>query len=396
MTDNTDREKSMKKTICFILFVFMTIFGMRVPEFRFVSIAAGNGDMPDISSKSAILMDYQTGTVVFEKNADERLPIASMTKLASLSIIFDYLNKGIIKENDYVTVSQTAADVGGSSAFLDASSKYKVTDLIKTIVIASANDSTVALAEFVAGSEETFVSKMNKFVLSLGLQNTNFVNSTGLPAENHYSSARDMVEIYKTVCNNGLYKKYSKIWMDDFIHPSGRKTGLVNTNRLVKTFDGIEGGKTGYTDKAKFCLTASASRGNTRLVGVVIGAGDSKTRFAEMSKLFSFGFAGYETKVLINGDVPISVVGAKNGKNNVTVYPEKTIVRFMSKTENLEFSTDYEIYEIKAPLKRGSVVGKMFVFDKNNMVVDEVNLVTDQDIMEVGFKERLEKIVELW
>ncbi|MBQ7918059.1 MAG: D-alanyl-D-alanine carboxypeptidase [Clostridia bacterium] len=384
----------MKKTICFILFVFMLAFCLVVPMPETTAFA--ENAMPEITSKSAYLVDYQTGTVVFEKNADERLPIASMTKLASLSVVFDYLSKGIIKENDLVTVTETAAAVGGSSAFLDAGSRYKVCDLIKTVVIASANDSTVALAEFVAGSEETFVSKMNKLSNSLRLENTNFVNSTGLPAENHYSSAKDMVEIYKTVCNNPLYKKYSKVWMEDFVHPSGRKTGLVNTNRLVKTFDGIEGGKTGYTDKAKFCLTASAARGNTRLVGVVIGATDSKTRFAEMSKLFSFGFANFETKVIVNGDVPISVASAKNGKNNATVYPEKSIVRFMPKSENLELSTDYEIYEIKAPLAKGEVVGKMFVFDKNNMVVDEVNLVTDTDIQEVGFKERLEKIVGLW
>ena len=386
----------MKKTICFILFIFMAMFGILPQGLTKVVVAASSGELPEISSKSAYLVDYQTGTVVFEKNSDERLPIASMTKLASLAIVFDYLNKGIIKENDLVNVTEHAAGVGGSSAFLDAGSKYKVCDLIKTIVIASANDSTVALAEFVSGSEETFVSKMNKFALSLGLQNTNFVNSTGLPAENHYSSAKDMVEIYKTICNNSLYRKYSKIWMDDFIHPSGRRTGLVNTNRLVKTFDGIEGGKTGYTDKAKFCLTASASRGNTRLVGVIIGAEDSKTRFAEMSKLFSFGFANFETKVLVNSEVPVSVVIAKNGKNTATAFAEKSIVKFAAKNEDLQLSTDYEIYEQTAPVKRGSVVGKMFVFDKNNMVVDEVNLVITQDIEEVGFKERLEKIVALW
>ena len=170
----------------------------------------------------------------------------------------------------------------------------------------------------------------------------------------------------------------------------------MNTNRLVKTFDGIEGGKTGYTDKARFCLTASASRGNTRLVGVVIGAEDSKTRFAEMSKLFSYGFANFETKVLVNSEVPVSIVSAKNGKNTVAAFAEKSIVKFLPKNENLELSTDFEIYEQKAPVKRGSVVGKMFVFDKNNMVVDEVNLVIMQDIEEVGFKERLEKIVALW
>ena len=385
----------MKKTICFILFVFMCSFGLNINTYA-MAAKGSTSDEPQITSKSALLVDYQTGTVIFEKNADDRLSIASMTKLASLSIVYDYIDKGIIKENDLVVVSENAAGVGGSSAFLDAGSKYKVTDLIKTVVVASANDSTVALAEFVCGSEETFVAKMNKLANQLKLENTHFVNSTGLPAENHYSSARDMVQIYKTVCNNPLYKKYSKIWLDDFIHPTGRKTGLVNTNRLVKTFDGIEGGKTGYTDKARFCLTASACRANTRLVGVIIGADDSKTRFSEMSKLFNYGFANYETKVLINSEVPVSVVTVKNAKNKVTVYPSNNIVKFVQKADGFEFNTDFEIYEIKAPLKKGSVVGKMFVFDKNNMVVDEVELITDSDLLEIGFKERLEKIVGIW
>lgn len=386
----------MKKTICVIMFLFLFILGISFPTASAYAVTEKQPGLPNISSKSALLLDYQTGTVIFEKDADERLPIASMTKLASLAIIFDYINKGVVKESDYVVVSENAANTGGSSAFLDAGSKYKVSELIKTVVIASANDSTVALAEFVAGSEETFVSKMNKLSNSLELQNTNFINSTGLPDENHYSSASDIAKIYKTVCNNPLYKKYAKIWMDDFIHPSGRKTGLVNTNRLVRTFDGIEGGKTGYTDKARFCLTASASRGNSRLVGVIIGAEDSKTRFAEMSKLFNYGFANFETKVLVNSEVPVSILNLKNAKNKATVYPENNIIKFMSKSDNMEFTTDYEIYDMAAPLKKGSVVGKMFVFDKNNMVVDEVELVVDADINEIGFKERLEKIVALW
>ncbi|MBP3581689.1 MAG: D-alanyl-D-alanine carboxypeptidase, partial [Clostridia bacterium] len=233
------------------------VVGFSVPE----SNGYATGNSVQIKAKSALLIDYHSGKVLFEKNATDRLPIASMTKLASLAVIFDALDKGVIKKNDDVIVSETAAAVGGSSAFLDAGSSYKVSELIKSIVVASANDSTVALAEFVAGTEELFVSRMNKFARDLNLNDTNFENSTGLPTENHYSSAFDMAHIYKTMCNNELYKKYAKIWMDDFIHPTGRKTGLVNTNRLVKTYDGLEGGKTGYTDSARFCLTASASRG---------------------------------------------------------------------------------------------------------------------------------------
>ena len=342
------------------------------------------------------MVDYDSGTVIFEKNSNERLPIASMTKLASLSIILNFLEKGVIKEDDYVLVSENAAGVGGSSAFLDAGSKYKVCELIKTIVIASANDSTVALAEFVSGTEELFVSKMNKLCDELELKNTHFENSTGLPMDNHYSSASDMVKIYKTICDNPLYKNYSKIWMNDFIHPSGRRTGLVNTNRLVKTYDGIDGGKTGYTDKARFCLTASATRGQTRFVGVVIGANDSKTRFAEMSKLFNYGFSNFENKLLVNKEIPVTIHGFKNSKNQISIYPELSISKFLTKTEEFSFSTDYEIYELKAPINKGDVVGKMFVFDKNNMVIDEVNLIAGESSKEVGFKEFFGKVIGAW
>ena len=378
--------------------IFLTIFA-----FLFSSIgvcqkktyAAAEEDLK-LSAKSAILVSFETGDVVFEKKSNERLPIASMTKLASLAIVLDCIEKAVIKENDLVCVSENAASIGGSSAFLDAGSKYKVSDLVKTIIIASANDSTVALAEFISGSEELFVSKMNKLCLKLGLSDTHLENATGLPVDNHYSTASDLVKIYKLVCDNGLYKKYSKVWMDSFVHPSGRKTELVNTNRLVKTYDGIEGGKTGYTDKAKFCLTASASRGGSRFIGVVIGVSDSKTRFSEMSRLFNYGFANFENKLLVDKDTPVLVHKFKNAKKEVSIYPEKSLNKFLSKKEEFKFSVAYELYELKAPILQGDVVGKIFVFDKDNMVVDETNLIANEDVKEIGFLELLGKVVGFW
>lgn len=384
--------KLSKFTIFLLLFAFLfSLF--EIPQNK---TFAGASDELKISSKSAILVSFETEDVVFEKNSNEKLPIASMTKVASLSVILSYLDKGVIKENDLVCVSEFASSVGGSSAFLDAGSKYKVSELIKSIIIASANDSTVALAEFVSGSEENFVSKMNKLCVELGLENTHFSNATGLPSDNHYSTASDLVKIYKTVCDNSLYKKYSKVWIDELIHPSGRKTELVNTNRLIRTYDGIDGGKTGYTDNARFCLTASATRGETRFIGVVIGAGDSKTRFSEMSKLFNLGFANYENKILVNKEVPVSVNTFKNAKKSISVYPEKSLNKFISKNENFEFSTGFEIYELKAPINQNDVVGKMFVFDKNNMVVDETNLIAGESVAEIGFKEHFGKVIHLW
>ena len=392
----------MKKPIIFILILISTfIFGFQ--NLIFGAGATGAFAIsdelakPEITAKSALLIEYNTGAVIYEKNANERLPIASMTKLASLSLVFDAIEKGAIKPTDMVCVSENAASVGGSSAFLDAGSSYKVEDLIKTVVVASANDSTVALAEHVSGSEDVFVSKMNKLAESLGLKDTHFANSTGLPSENHYSSSHDIAMIYKTMCNNALYKKFSKIWMEDFIHPSGRKTGLVNTNRLVRTFEGIEGGKTGYTDSAKFCLTASASRSSLRLIGVIIGVTDSKTRFAEMSKLLSFGFSNYTNKQVVNSEIPIANVKINKSKENVDVFAKNDIYKLLEKTDDSTFSVDYKINEdVKAPLKAGDKIGTVYVLDKNNMVVDEVDLIVKKEVDCEKWIDNLRRIVNAW
>lgn len=390
----------MKKSIiCFLLVAFQLLLIFPVANCGKANAASKvetSADDLKLNAKSGLLIDYTTGKVLYEKNADEKLPIASMTKLATLWVVFDAIDKGAIKETDLVTVSKTASKVGGSSAFLDAGSSYKLTDLIKTVIIASANDSSVALAEHVAGSEDVFVSKMNKFAKSLDLKNTNFANCTGLPAENHYSTAKDMAEIYKQVCNNQIYKKYSKLWIDELVHPSGRRTSLVNTNKLVKSYEGIEGGKTGFTNSARFCLTASACRGNMRLVAVVIGANNSKTRFAEMTKLLNFGFANFDSKPVANADIPVTIKEVLKTDKSVEVYPKKSISILVNKNDNKVFTTDFKIDEIKAPVKKGDIVGKLFVFDENNMVVDEIELIVKESVNELTLKERMRKFVKVW
>ena len=384
----------MKKGILFLLVAFSMILSA-FSGFVFCTQARADSGLK-ISSKSAILIDYDSGRVVFEKNPDEKLPIASMTKIATLSVVFDALERGIIRENDMVRVSENASKVGGSSAFLDSGASYKLSDLIKSVIIASANDSSVALAEHVAGSESAFVLRMNKLAENLGLKGTHFENSTGLPCSDHYSTARDIAEIYRTICDNGIFKKYSKIWMDDFIHPSGRKTGLVNTNRLIRTFEGIEGGKTGYTDEAKFCLTASAKRGMTRFIGVVIGASDSKTRFREMTELLSFGFAGFESKLVVNSLVPVTIASVQGSENKIEVYPERDSLIFTEKNGDESFTSDYRLNQLSAPIKQGDIVGKIFVFDKDNMVVDEINLISGSSAERQSLAQILKNIVSLW
>ena len=391
----------MKKLIICFLFAVICLFS-RYPSINYGinananEIKTENQEKIKIASKAGLLLDYESGNVLFEKNSSERLPIASMTKLATLAVVFDSISKGVLKEGDDVVVSKKASHIGGSSAFLDTGSSYKVGELIKSIIIASANDSSVALAEHLSGSEEVFVSKMNKLALSLNLKDTNFVNCTGLPAENHYSSARDIAEIYKKICNNEIYKKYSKVWLDEFIHPSGRKTKLTNTNKLIKTYEGIEGGKTGFTNAARFCLTASARRGNIRLIGVVIGANDSKTRSADMTTLFNYGFDNFDHKMVLNAEIPVTIAPVLKTEEKIEIYPERNVSILINKLNDKSFSTDFKLNEIKAPIKAGDVVGKLFVFDENNMVVDEVDLIVKKDINEISFKERLRKLTMAW
>ena len=185
--------------------------------------------------------------------------------------------------------------------------------------------------------------------------------------------------------------------MDDFIHPSGRKTGLVNTNRLVKTYEGVEGGKTGYTDLAKYCLTASARRGNLRLIGVVIGANDSKVRFSEMSKLFNYGFSNYTNKLVVNSELPLSKVLMKHSKNEIDVYPERDSLMFMQKGDTRTFRAELQLAEnLKAPKAAGEKVGRIYVFDQNNIVVDEFDAIIKKDAQEEKFIDQFKKLINVW
>jgi len=384
-------NKILKISLIFIFFAFfITTVDLSKPVFYAKASAENN---ISISSKAGILYDMKTGSVIYEKNSEERLPIASMTKIASLMMIFDAIENGELKEDDLVVISKFAADTEGSSAFLDEKSSYKVSDLIMTVIVCSANDSTVALAEKLCGSEDKFVKKLNEKVREMGLKNTNFINSTGLPALDHYSSASDISKIYVKICDNPIYKKYSKIWMTDFVHPSKRKTNIVNTNRLIKTYEGCDSGKTGFTNDAGFCLSASATRGDMRLVGVIIGADSSKTRFNEMANMFDYGFENYENRTIIKSDNPIYEISLKNSLDKkALVYPENDFVKFLEKGEDFKYSLDYKIDVNKAPIKANEKVGLLYVLDKNNIVVHEEPLIVRDNIDELKIKDILKMI----
>ena len=352
----------------------------------------------NISSKAAYVCDYDTQTVIYARNENARLPIASMVKIMTLILCYEHLDSGAMAMDDVITVSENAASMGGSQAFLEAHGQYKIEDLIKSIVMSSANDSCVAMAEHICGSVEGFVQKMNQKAKELNLQNTNFVNCTGLPAENSYSSAKDVSIMMAELIKHKEYFLHSRIWMDKIIHKGGRETELTNTNKLSRFYEGCDGGKTGYTTEALHCLCATAKRNNLRLISTVIGAPDSKTRFAEVSKLFNYGFANYENKILVSSQNPleqgIEVIRGK--KKILQIKPEQDIAIFKARTDELKsIEVKQENYTVKAPVKEGDIVGKITLI-YGGQPYKSVNIIACENIDRKGYKDNIKDMFKHW
>ena len=389
----------MKKTIISMVFALMLILAL-LPNnsAKFVCYAEDENSLVLAeNAKAAYLMDKETGTVLFSKNENEGLPIASMTKMMSLKIVFDAIDNGVLKIDDKICISENAAKTEGSQAFLDAGASYKVEDLIKTVIISSANDSMVALSEKVAGSERLFADLMNKKAKELKLTNSYFKNSTGLPQDGHYSSAKDCAIVYKSILDNSVYKKYAHIWLDKLVHPSGRETELTNTNRLVKTYQGCLSGKTGYTSEAGYCLTTSATRNGTTLIAVVIGEKDSKVRFSEVKEMLDYGFANFVSRPLFKASENIAQVAVKGGKKaNICCELKEDYYVFSKINEKLDYSINYILNEIKAPIKVGDKVGTAVITNKEGVVVCEIDLVATEDAPKQTIKDAIKKIIVVW
>lgn len=346
---------------------------------------------------SCVLADGDSGEVVYQKNATEKRPIASMTKIMTLLVIYDNINEGKLNLDDDITISQNAAGMGGSQAFLDAQSVHKASNLIKTIIVASANDSCVALAEHLYGTVDNFVSEMNKKAMQLDLKATNFVNCTGLPALNQYSCAIDCVKMFFALIHqDNNYFDYSTIWMDDFQHPSGRITSLTNTNKLVRFYEGCDGGKTGYTNEAHHCLCATAKRGDTRLIACVLAEPDSKTRFSEVSQMFNYGFANYSTTVYLNKETVIETE-IKNGQSKILeVKPKNNLTAFLRKGDtNNDIIVVTEFEKTSAPFYVGETVGTAFLV-KNGDVIAQTPLVSAMDVKAKSYFYSIEEIIQHW
>ena len=397
--------KKFLATLFSFCFVLLSFAGINQAKFVKINLAEAYSEENKVNSelsfaanaKSAILLEANTNQIIFSKNEQERLPIASMTKMMSLAVIFDAIKSGKLDLSSKTQISNAAASTGGSQAFLDENKSYVVEDLIKTVIIASANDSTVALSEAVSGSEREFVKLMNEKAQNLGLKNTHFSNSTGLPAPEHYSSAQDCAIIYKEIMNNEIYNKYAKVWMEDFVHPGGRTTQLVNTNRLVKTMPGCEAGKTGFTKDAGYCLTCSCLRNDVRFIAVVIGEPDSKTRFSEVQEMLNYGFSNYASTLVLDKNKVNFSVEVKNGvKPNFSAHALENLYAFSKKGETPKTELVVETFNLKAPLKVGQVVGEVKVVNTNGEIIAKTSLVLSEDAAKETLLSNLHKIAVNW
>lgn len=362
--------------------------------------AKGEKALSEYSSRAAYLIDYDSGEVLFERNADGRYPIASMVKIMTLSLVFDEIDKGNLTLDKEITVSDEAAGMGGSQMFLDAGSVYKIGDLVLGVTVASANDASVALAEEIAGSKEAFIEMMNEKAVELGMENTKFVNVTGLPGEGQYSTARDVTKMLSYLIKHPVYFNYSKIYIENFTHPGGRVSELVNTNKLVRFYDGCDGGKTGFTSDAMYCLSATAKRQDMRVIATVLGAESSAVRNKEVSALFNYAFANYNSvsymkkgeAVLIDADVK----GAKN--DSISVSAARDLKVLEKRGDKGEYTVEYDIFkDLKAPLKAGDRVGVVrLVSSVTKDVKCEADLILTEDVEKMSLSNSLQRIIRNW
>lgn len=364
--------------------------------FSWMSISLAQEDYTP-NAKSAILVDSLSGKVLYEKNADEKLPPASMTKLASMLLIMESIDNETLKFDDMVTISEEAANMGGSQVFLQAGETYSVRDLLKSIAIASGNDAVYAMAEKIGGSHEEFVNMLNKRLKEIGAVNTNFVNAHGLDAEGHYSTARDMSIIARELLKHEKILEYTSIYEEYLEKNDGSRIWLVNTNKLVRYYNGVDGLKTGFTKTAGYCLTATAKKDNFRLISVVMGEDTSENRSADTVKLLNYGFNTYKINIIKTKDEKLGKVRIYNGKNyfaNVVLVADATeILKNNEKADNYEFNL--KVGKIKAPVKRGDVIGTAEIIDSGNNIIDEVDVTIDKDIEKAGFVDYLLKNLKM-
>ena len=365
----------MKKIVFILISLFSFIFIKNVSAVEM-----------EISAKSAILVDFNTGKVLYSKNENEPLAMASMTKVMSMLLVMEKIDDGSLKYDDIVEISTESSSMGGSQIFLNPGDKYKVIDLLKGVAMASANDAVVALAEKTYGSKEHFIEAMNKKAESLGLKNTHFINVHGLDEEGHYSSAYDMSVMARELLKHEKILDFTRVYEEYLTKPDGSQIWLVNTNKLVRFYDGVDGLKTGFTKNAGYCLTATGKKNNLRLISVVMGEESIEKRSSDTVKLLNYGFNTFKVNLIKNKSEILGKVNVQKGKKeNVDVVLVNDLIELLNasdKPSNYKFKILVD--KITAPVKKGDVIGKVKVLNDNDILISQVDITVNENVLKAN------------
>lgn len=375
-------KKMMAPCLCALLLISLIL-----PPVAF-AVESNPAKAVDLApnAKSAILMDADTGTVIFDKNSHQKLPPASITKIMTMLLVMEAIHQGKIKMEEKVRTSEHAASMGGSQIFLEPGEEMTVQDMLKGVAMASGNDASVALAEKIAGTEEGFVQLMNEKAKQLGLKDTRFVNCNGLPAAEHYSSAHDIAAMSRELLKYEQITKFTSAYQDHLRKNSEKPFWLVNTNKLVRFYPGADGLKTGYTGEAKFCLSATAKREAFRVIAVVLGEPNTKTRNAEVSKMFDFAFSQYTNYPIVKKGDPIGTVKIRKGVvSELALKADRQYSLLLKKGDaGKDIRRELRLDDnLKAPIQAGDSVGKLIVY-KGDKVVGEFPLQAPVSVKKAG------------
>lgn len=374
----------MKKIIAVILILVILLSALGIHAFA-------ADFFEEVNAKSAVLMDANTGKILFEYNADDALPPASVTKVMTLLLVFEALNNGVIKLSDMVSTSEHAASMGGSQIYLEPGEQMSVDELIKSVVVSSANDAAASLAEYVSGSESAFVAAMNKRAKELGMNNTNFENTNGLDdtSENHVTSARDIAIMSRELMKHEKIFDYTTIWMDTVRNGT---FGLSNTNRLLRTYKGCTGLKTGSTAKAKFCISATAKRDGLSLIAVIMGSPTRDDRNALAAKLLDFGFANYA--IYSDTDGAVDNIKVTGGIKNDIALKHNDFSSLIEKSALSKIEAVTDIPEsVPAPIKTGDKIGTI-TYKNGETVIGTTDIVAAEDVDKISFFTLLPRILK--
>lgn len=343
-------------------------------------------------------MEPESGQIIFELNADAQRPVASVTKMMTILLTLEAIDAERIRLDDTVAISPNASGMGGSQVLLDTGEIQTVSVLLKSMIVGSANDAAVALAEALYGSEEICVNKMNDRAAALGMTDTHFENCTGLPVQGQHTTARDIARMSAEVFSHPLYYEYSKIWLDEVDHGDGRVTQLTNTNKLIRLYDGCDGGKTGSTNEAGYCISATAQRGGMRLIAVVLGANSGSDRFDIAREMLDFGFANYrlypvaQRGTKVRGALPIT--GGETDALQLALDGDLTLLILKGDEQNIQLSPNLP-ESLAAPIQAGDVVGSVDVIVEGRSVAS-IPIVACDSIDSVGFSRNIERFWQNW